>query len=1760
MFGLLILSFVYKSNLMGFVRGILVVFILSLLSISALGQDEITIIQPKKSDVLFDSTIHFGWNKFILEGSNTTYSIKVASDSNFNSIVYSKTGLLNRIDSIVVSQSGKYYWMVEVFESGVKVNNSVVNSFIYANIYQLQTLSLFLRSDTGVETSGSDVIKWLNLADTAKSAIPPATNNRPKLLSSSDLNSQNVVEFDGTDDILQINSNVALGEIYVLANWSGVSTTFPTFNGLVTGKSSFPIISGNGIGGINTNFINSSLYPTMYINSVLTRDFAPLIDFKFINAKRANSFTMPDLQFGRDRANSRYWEGGIAEVMGFSAPLSDSLSKVVNAYLCKKYSKDLSLGEDIIIPYGFCDTTISVDTSYATYSWSNGDSVYNPTLKPNSTYSLTVTDQFGCVFQDEFSIIVPINSETDQLICLNDTFIWDTKLNKSDYTFLWTDMSTDSLIRIYRPGGYSVRITDTLGCSVDLDTISVQHDSSLYGITLGPDTSICEGASIELKNPIPFINSYSWSTGDTTPSILIFVSDDYILEYADGKCIGRDTINVQIQGVAPNVNFRTQNKFLSDSIVFIDLSQAAIGDTISSWRWNFGDNNTSTLANPKHKYSMVGVYDVTLEITSNKGCVNTITKRLRIVDRSPTVRPDNLFGELSIISPIDKSILFDSLVHFHWNKSFLEDSTSNYELIVATDSLLTNRIYNRSNLLNHRDTLILQNPRRYYWKLVLYNSSQEVAASKVWRFDYTNIFQLNDLSLYLRSDTGITLDAANKVSEWKNLADTNKAVQGLSSARPSIINNIGSILLQSAVNFDGFDDFLSINSGADVGEFFVFLNWDGTQSTFPNFNGVITSQSSLFLLIANGSGGSNSTFNNNSLFPDTYINQLNTRDFSPLNTFKIVNVKRNGAGFNFSDFFIGKDRNNLNRHWDGNISEIMAFGNSLDDSTRAIVYDYFCKKYSKSLTLGEDIFLTYGFCDTLKSVDTNYISYQWSNGDTTAFSRLSPGNTYQLTVTNHLGCQYSDDISVQTLLQPERDQLLCLQDTFKWNLKLSNSLHSFRWSNGSSDSLIEIYNAGDFNVLIEDTNGCSILLDTINVQFDSSLIDFTLGPDTSICKRESIGLINGNSIITEYLWSTGNTNPIQSIDSTDEYILTIGNGSCYSSDTIMATIRGEAPLANFVADEFCFGDTVRFRDSSVPLTGDSIVAWNWSFGDGAVDSVEMPTHKYGRAVNFFVGLEVTTDKNCKADTSIRITIDPKPEANYRISNSCAGDQIRFTDQSTVSKGNIVGYNWDFGDPLSSTNTSLNQDPTHVYDTFGTYNIRLIVESDKGCLDTINRSKLINPLPDIDYRFEGKCLNDSTYFFENVSLVRGKITRYLWVVNNQQTNDLNPVVKYGDEGEKQVVLQVTTDSTCVSTLRDTITIFESPVASFDANSDCIGKDIQVIDRSTSSDSIIDYLYIFRKDSFEIMNPLIRSDSSGEFIIQQKVTTINGCIDSTDSKLTIHPNPIAAFRLQNTVAGVPFHISLENNSIGSNKYVWDFGNGDSSFIEIPVYAYTDTGSYKIKLKAISEFNCVDSANSSINVLPKLLDAAIEKVFLTEELDGSISVMVQLLNAGNNTIDDIELIADLNNEFQFRENNIATIYRGERNIFSFQSQFLQEEGQKVDFICVRINKVNNEFDDNLANNEKCEKGFNDQITLKAYPNPALEYLNLEYVLPEEGLLKIDFHDMMGREILDAIELNLKDGYYLNRINISQLKSGVYSYRFVYNGNQKEGIFIKQ
>ncbi|TXB65346.1 PKD domain-containing protein [Vicingus serpentipes] len=86
-------------------------------------------------------------------------------------------------------------------------------------------------------------------------------------------------------------------------------------------------------------------------------------------------------------------------------------------------------------------------------------------------------------------------------------------------------------------------------------------------------------------------------------------------------------------GSAPVADFSASSTSvcLSNSITFTDSST----ESPTSWLWNFGDGNSSTLQNPSHVYASAGTYTVTLTATNASGSDDEVKTNHITVNANP---------------------------------------------------------------------------------------------------------------------------------------------------------------------------------------------------------------------------------------------------------------------------------------------------------------------------------------------------------------------------------------------------------------------------------------------------------------------------------------------------------------------------------------------------------------------------------------------------------------------------------------------------------------------------------------------------------------------------------------------------------------------------------------------------------------------------------------------------------------------------------------------------------------------------------------------------------------------------------------------------------------------------------------------------------------------------------------------------------------------------------------------------------------------
>lgn len=149
-------------------------------------------------------------------------------------------------------------------------------------------------------------------------------------------------------------------------------------------------------------------------------------------------------------------------------------------------------------------------------------------------------------------------------------------------------------------------------------------------VDAGQDVTVCESGVFPQVNAAgsPGV-SYLWSTGDTTPSLVVVESGEYVaLVTNQYGCTALDTVVVNIANLGGLSVISTNTDFEAGNPIVFEVPDPT--NELVTWLWDFGDGNTSTLQSPSHTYSEPGTYAVTV-IVGNGFCADTLDYPVMVV-------------------------------------------------------------------------------------------------------------------------------------------------------------------------------------------------------------------------------------------------------------------------------------------------------------------------------------------------------------------------------------------------------------------------------------------------------------------------------------------------------------------------------------------------------------------------------------------------------------------------------------------------------------------------------------------------------------------------------------------------------------------------------------------------------------------------------------------------------------------------------------------------------------------------------------------------------------------------------------------------------------------------------------------------------------------------------------------------------------------------------------------------------------------------
>ncbi|MEM9024970.1 MAG: gliding motility-associated C-terminal domain-containing protein, partial [Bacteroidota bacterium] len=177
-----------------------------------------------------------------------------------------------------------------------------------------------------------------------------------------------------------------------------------------------------------------------------------------------------------------------------------------------------------------------------------------------------------------------------------------------------------------------VQVVDTNGCLGNSDTVQVTNSSPTNAIS--GSVTVCPGDSIVLRSDTGFA-IYAWSNGGTADTVFAMAGAITLTATDAAGCSVTSTVTVP-SGFALEANFSADPEvgLPGEPVSFTDLTTILTDTTtIQGWSWDFGDSlGNAVVQNPTYIFSMIGRYTVVLDVLSDDGCRDTISREFQVLD------------------------------------------------------------------------------------------------------------------------------------------------------------------------------------------------------------------------------------------------------------------------------------------------------------------------------------------------------------------------------------------------------------------------------------------------------------------------------------------------------------------------------------------------------------------------------------------------------------------------------------------------------------------------------------------------------------------------------------------------------------------------------------------------------------------------------------------------------------------------------------------------------------------------------------------------------------------------------------------------------------------------------------------------------------------------------------------------------------------------------------------------------------------------
>jgi Zn-dependent metalloprotease len=633
-----------------------------------------------------------------------------------------------------------------------------------------------------------------------------------------------------------------------------------------------------------------------------------------------------------------------------------------------------------------------------------------------------------------------------------------------------------------------------------------------------------------------------------------------------------------------------------------------------------------------------------------------------------------------------------------------------------------------------------------------------------------------------------------------------------------------------------------------------------------------------------------------------------------------------------------------------------------------------------TITKSNDTMICYG-SSTVLSIkgnggDTSNYTFEWTPGfGDTSRVKVSPklDKKYYITLKDNCSDNYSDSILVRVMDPIEinglRDTLICngnLVDlkpnitggvpsnyTYTWNFGLSAQANQ-----SVTPSFTRVY-----RLIVGD--GCTFPNDTalVNITVKPVLDIEVLSEDTLICfnrfakfKTNSKGGVPADYT---YTWNNGlgNADTSEGVFVSSQWVSVELSDGCTvnpGKDSIYIVVRDPLTVQLNKDTSMCYGSSINLLATTGGGDTNQYV-YTWTQGLSSVKS-----HTINPKINTQYIVKINDNCSDEAADTVDVTVlEPLDISGIRDTTLCYGNSLALS--ATYKGGDTNNYTiqWDNGlgnvaqpvvKPLSNTSykVTLRDACTVPYDSL-TVNVTVLSPLDLDAKLNVNEI----------------CEEDSAIL--TLTLSGGKSNSYQWFLNENQISEKVIALKPMQDTEYRIELRDNCSEAQFDTLD--IKVNKKPIVDFASNKDsfCVGETLQLVNNSVGG---LTYNWTFGDGQVSSdFEPNISFKLAGSYDVTLSALSDKNCNSELEKSnyITVIDLPIADFVF---TPNQPNYLNPEVKFIQrSSNYVsfeWDFGDFNKElFIESPLHKYTDTGYYSVRLIAMNQLGCSDTAYKTVRV---------------------------------------------------------------------------------------------------------------------------------------------------------------------------------------------------